>query len=83
MNPNRYYDTKRRCGTMAPHDQLQDAAWRKSSYSNGATQCVEAASLGGLTAIRDSRNPGGAVLLLTARQMRDLARRVKTGQLGA
>ena len=47
---------------MAPHDQLQNAAWRKSSYSNGATQCVEAASIGGMC---------------------DLARRVKTGQLGA
>lgn len=67
---------------MAPHDQLQNAAWRKSSYSNGATQCVEAASAGGLTAIRDSKDPGGVILLLNARQMRDLTRRVKTGRAG-
>jgi hypothetical protein len=67
---------------VAPHDQLRNAAWRKSSYSNGATQCVEAASAGGLTAIRDSKDPVGVILLLTARQMRDLTRRVKTGQPG-
>jgi Domain of unknown function (DUF397) len=33
-------------------------------------------------AIRDSKNPGGPVLLLTASQVRDLAHRVKAGQLG-
>ena len=42
---------------MAPHDQFQHATWRKSSYSNGATQCVEVASLGTGVAIRDSKNP--------------------------
>lgn len=66
---------------MAPHDQLRGAAWRKSSYSNGATQCVEAASLGGLTAIRDSRDPEGPVLLLAGTQIRGLVHRIRTGQL--
>jgi Domain of unknown function (DUF397) len=66
---------------MAPHDQLRSAAWRKSSYSNGATQCVEAAGLGGLTAIRDSRDPEGPVLLLAGTQMRALVHRIRTGQL--
>jgi Domain of unknown function (DUF397) len=80
MNPN-HYDTKRRRGRMAPHDQFRHAAWRKSTYSNGATQCVEVASLGTRLAIRDSKNPGGPVLLLTASQMRDLAHRMKTGQI--
>jgi hypothetical protein len=80
MNPN-HNDTKRGYGTMAPHDQHQHAAWRKSSYSNGATQCVEAASLGGLTAIRDSRDPEGPVLLLAGTQMRALVHRIRTGQL--
>lgn len=66
---------------MVPHDQLRSAAWRKSSYSNGATQCVEAASIGGLTAIRDSKDPEGPVLLLAGRQMRALVRSIRTGQL--
>lgn len=65
---------------MAPRDQFRDASWRKSSHSNGATQCVEVASLGTRLTIRDSRDPDGPVLLLTARQMRDLARRMKAGQ---
>jgi hypothetical protein len=68
---------------MAPHDQFRHAAWRKSSYSQGATQCIEVADLGARLAVRDSKNPGGPVLLLTARQMRDLVRRTKTGRLGS
>jgi Domain of unknown function (DUF397) len=66
---------------MAPHDQFRHEAWGKSGYSQGATQCVEVAGLGTGVAIRDSKNPAGPVLLLTASQMRDLARRMKTGQL--
>ncbi|MGH3067705.1 MAG: DUF397 domain-containing protein [Streptosporangiaceae bacterium] len=66
---------------MVPHDQLRGAAWRKSSYSNGATQCVEAASIGGLTAIRDSKDPEGPVLLLAGTQMRGLVHGIRTGRL--
>jgi hypothetical protein len=66
---------------MTPHDQYQHAAWRKSSYSQGATQCVEAGAIGGKTAIRDSRDPGGPVLLLGSTQMRALVRAIRTGQL--
>ena len=66
---------------MVPHDQFRSAAWRKSSYSNGATQCVEAASIGGLTAIRDSKDPEGPVLLIAGTQMRGLVHRIRTGQL--
>lgn len=66
---------------MAPLDQLRNAAWRKSSYSSGATQCVEAASLGGLTAIRDSKDPEGPVLLLASAQMRALVHLIRTGHL--
>ena len=64
---------------MTPHDQFRHAAWRKSSYSNGATQCVEVASLGASVAVRDSKNPAGPVLLLTASQMHGLAERMKAG----
>jgi hypothetical protein len=34
--------------------------WRKSSYSGTETNCVELA--GSLDRVRDSKNPGGAVL---------------------
>jgi hypothetical protein len=67
---------------MSPHDQYQHATWRKSSYSQGATQCVEAAAIDGKTAIRDSKDPGGPVLLLGSAQMRALVRAIRTGQLG-
>jgi hypothetical protein len=45
---------------------LSTARWRKSSRSNGAgnSACVEIAMLADRTAIRDSKNPNGPVLLL-------------------
>lgn len=37
--------------------------WRKSSYSNGAGgMCVEVAYVDGGVAVRDSKNPAGAIL---------------------
>jgi hypothetical protein len=44
--------------------------WIRSSYSSAeAANCVEiAALLGGGRAVRDSKNPDGAVLMLTAGQ---------------
>ncbi|ONI70712.1 DUF397 domain-containing protein [Actinosynnema sp. ALI-1.44] len=48
---------------------LSDAVWRKSSHSgdNGGA-CVEVALLADSTAIRDSKDPTGPVLVLTPRQ---------------
>jgi hypothetical protein len=45
---------------------FSDALWRKSSYSNGQANCVEAASVGHgsrLVAIRDSKAPAGPNLI--------------------
>ena len=42
-----------------------DAPWRKSSYSNGQANCVEAASVrdgSGLVAVRDSKAPASPAL---------------------
>ncbi|MGP2437934.1 DUF397 domain-containing protein [Streptomyces sp. JW3] len=49
-------------------DDLSDARWRKSSYSNGSGgNCVEVAhGVPGLVPVRDSKVPDGHVLLLTA-----------------
>jgi uncharacterized protein DUF397 len=45
---------------------LSDAAWRKSSRSGPYTDnCVEVAFVNDVIAVRDSKNPAGAVLLFT------------------
>ena len=45
---------------------LTGAEWRKSSRSNTAgNDCVEVAFAPGATALRDSKNPAGAVLLVS------------------
>jgi len=50
---------------------LTNATWRKSSYThdNGGN-CVELARLPGAVAVRDSKDPGGPVLLVTPGSLR-------------
>jgi Domain of unknown function (DUF397) len=46
-------------------NDLSDALWRKSSYSNGQANCVETAFIGEdgcQVAVRDSKAPAGPVL---------------------
>jgi hypothetical protein len=51
-----------RAGLTGP--DLAGAAWRKSSHSNGATNCVEVAPLpDGSVGVRHSRRPDGAVIV--------------------
>jgi Domain of unknown function (DUF397) len=40
--------------------------WRKSSYSGGDNNCVEVASTDARVAVRDSKNPSGAALTVSA-----------------
>jgi hypothetical protein len=52
---------------MSTHrSELARAVWRASSYSAASGNCVEAADLpGGLCAVRDSKDQGGAALTFT------------------
>ena len=42
---------------------VRSAEWRKSSHSGGNNECVEVGFVGGVGAIRDSKNPDGPVLI--------------------
>lgn len=61
---------------MPPH-----LVWRKSSYSNGGTNCVEFAQLpDGTIGMRNSRDPDGAVLECTRTELRALLDGIKHGE---
>jgi hypothetical protein len=45
---------------------MQQLRWRKSRYSGAANNCVEMAPLPDGAAVRDSKDPAGAVLTFTA-----------------
>jgi Domain of unknown function (DUF397) len=67
---------------------LSRVTWRKSSYSNGTGgSCVEIAMLTGIpgteydVAVRDSKDPHGPALTLTARQWRDFTAAIKAHEL--
>ena len=57
-------------------------AWRKSSASAGAGECVEVAKSGQSVLARDSRDQSGAVLAFSTAQWLGLMRRVKDGEVG-
>jgi Domain of unknown function (DUF397) len=57
------------------------ADWRKSSYSsNNGGNCVEVAiSQPGLVAVRDSKDPNGPALILSADQWAGFMSRIRSG----
>ncbi|HEY6278359.1 MAG TPA: DUF397 domain-containing protein [Streptosporangiaceae bacterium] len=61
---------------------LARAQWRKSSHSSAQGQCVEVAHLPAAVAVRDSRHPDGAVLLLSRPAWAAFLDGVKAGRLG-
>ncbi len=53
---------------------LSRAEWRKSSYSGQSGNCVEVArNLPGLVAVRDSKEPDGAKLVVSQQTWRAFA----------
>lgn len=63
---------------MNGHDRPR-VLWRKSSYSNGQGACVEIASLAGTVAVRDSKDPQGPRVVLTAAQWQSFTASIKAG----
>jgi hypothetical protein len=59
---------------------LSSLAWRKSSYSSAGGNCVETAVLpSDRVAVRDSKDPGGGILVLPAPVMTAWVASVKAG----
>ena len=57
--------------------------WRKSTFSSGTNDCVEVADLpDGQRAVRDSKNPAGGMLSVTAIEWRAFVAGVKSGEIG-
>ena len=57
---------------------LSRAEWRKSSYSSQSGNCVEVArNLPGLVAIRDTKQPDGAQLVVSQETWRVFIRSVR------
>jgi hypothetical protein len=51
--------------------------WRKSSFSNSNSNCIEAASQPGSVAVRDSKDPQGPRLAIPADRWLAFTRRVQ------
>jgi hypothetical protein len=66
---------------MVSQGELENATWRKSSRSdNTATgQCVSMAPVGSYCAIRNSKEPNGAVIVFSKAELRTFFREIKQG----
>lgn len=62
---------------------FSDALWRKSSYSNGQANCVEAATVeqgGSVVAVRDSKAPANPALIFAPSAWRQFTASVKAAR---
>jgi Domain of unknown function (DUF397) len=62
---------------MSSYD-LSRAAWRKSSFSGNTGNCVEIAATVSGIAVRDSKNPGGGVLVVRPQRWQKFLADVKS-----
>jgi hypothetical protein len=64
-----------------PASALDGVRWRKSAHSNPSGNCVELAALpDGGVAVRNSRHPGGPVLIYSRGEMAAFILDAKNGQ---
>jgi hypothetical protein len=62
-------------------DLSRAMSWRKSSFSNGGGACVEVATnLPGMVGLRDSKNPYGPMLVITADAWHACTAGIRDGQ---
>ncbi|WP_318279421.1 MULTISPECIES: DUF397 domain-containing protein [Streptomyces] len=61
--------------------ELEGAAWRKSSYSNGGGNCVEVAQASIGVPVRDSKDPEGPVIVIAPAAWSAFMSSVKGGEL--
>ncbi|MFI7644153.1 DUF397 domain-containing protein [Nonomuraea sp. NPDC049400] len=60
---------------------MADTAWRKSSFCNGASTCVEVAPLAdGWVGVRDAKEQDGPVLIFSAVEFAAFVAGVKAGE---
>jgi Domain of unknown function (DUF397) len=65
---------------MVSQEELDNASWRKSSWSGGSDSgCVSIASLGAHRAIRDSKDVDGPALVFNTTALRTFFTRIKHG----
>jgi hypothetical protein len=65
---------------MSPEEsEMRDLAWRKASRSAANGECVEVASAPEYVAIRDSKNPDGAILVSSRSVWRSFLEDAKSG----
>ena len=65
---------------VAQPNRYLTLAWRKSSASGGAGECVEVAKADSFVLARDSRDRSGVVLEFTGGQWLGFVRRIKNGE---
>jgi hypothetical protein len=67
--------------SAAGFGRTSEMNWRKSTFSNPSGNCVELADLAnGLVAMRNSRDPEGAVLVYTRPEIDAFLRGAKSGE---
>lgn len=64
------------------HDQAPAVRWVKSTRSSDQGQCVEVAKVLTGRAVRDSKNPTGAVLRFTTAQWSAFTAGIGAGEFG-
>ncbi|MGW4891809.1 DUF397 domain-containing protein [Kitasatospora sp. NPDC004240] len=62
---------------------FDEVSWRKSSYSGDGGQCIEVSDdLPGLAPVRDSKDPGGPVLLFSSAAWASFVAAVRADDFG-